>query len=234
MSQFLWVVYPYLALMVMIVGTGYRFYYRPIGWGSKSSEMLEKQFLRTGSLLFHWGMVLVIIGHIMGLLVPLWFYHALGVPDEFYHMGAVFGGGVAGLVTTIGVILLLVRRTGNARVRANSDVSDYVTLVALLIVLSLGTAQTIVGTALFGPYEYRASVGPWFRQFVTLHPDPSLMATVPLLLKAHILCAFGLFAISPFTRLVHLWSYPFVYLRRAPIQYRSRTRYRKSPVGPEN
>ncbi len=234
MSQFMWVVYPYLALMIMVVGTGYRFYYRPIGWTSKSSEMLEKKFLRTGSLMFHWGFLFVLVGHIMGLIVPLWLYHMLGVPDEMYHLGAIFGGGLAGLVTTLGIVLLLIRRIANPRIRVNSTTSDYVALIALLIVLSLGTAQTIVGSALFGPYEYRATVGPWFREFITLHPDPSLMAGVPLLLKLHIISAFGLFAISPFTRLVHLWSFPYQFLGRPPILYRSRVRYRKAPVGPRN
>ncbi len=231
MAQFWWVIYPYVAFMIMVVGTAYRFYYRPVGWGSKSSEMLEKKALRAGSLLFHWGMVFVILGHVMGLLIPIWFYHALGVRDELYHFGAIIGGGLAGLITIAGVVLLLVRRIGNRRVRVNSDVSDYVALIALFVVLFLGTTETIVVNLVQGPYEYRTTIGPWFRQFITLHPDPTLMLGVPILLKIHIVSAFTLFAISPFTRLVHLWSFPFVYLRRAPLQYRSRTRYRKAPVG---
>lgn len=233
MAQFLWVIYPYLALMILIVGTFSRFYYRPVAWGSKSSEMLEKKLLRVGSLMFHWGILAVVMGHVMGILIPIQFYHAIGVPDELYHLGAAAGGGLAGVVTEIGVIILLVRRIGNPRVRINSNAGDFISLWALFIVILLGTSQTF-NSALFSPYEYRTSVGPWFRGLITLHPDASLMGGVPLLLQIHILSTFALYAIMPFTRFVHIWSFPWKFPFRAPIQYRSRVRYRKAPVGPRD
>jgi nitrate reductase gamma subunit len=233
MTQFLWVIYPYLALMILIVGTFARFYFRPIAWGSKSSEMLEKKQLRVGSIMFHYGILAVLGGHIMGIIIPLAFYHAIGLPDEIYHKFAGIAGGLAGVVTEIGVIILLVRRIGNRRVRINSDVGDFVSLWALLIVIALGTSQTFT-SLLSNPYDYRPTVGPWFRGLITLHPDSSLMASVPLLLQIHILSTFILYAIMPFTRFVHIWSFPWKFLFRAPIQYRSRIRYRKAPVGPRD
>ncbi|MCF8567511.1 respiratory nitrate reductase subunit gamma [Alicyclobacillus tolerans] len=228
MAQFLWVIFPYLCIAVLVVGTIYRYSYDQIGWGSKSSEILEKRLLRWGSLLFHWGLVFVFFGHVMGLLIPIQFYQWLGVSSEFYHMNAEIFGGLTGLAAWVGILLLLIRRIVNKRVRLNSSPSDYVALCMLFIVVSLGLYVTTIYDSIHGPYEYRTSVGPWFRQVLTLHPQAALMLHAPLVLQMHAISAFLLFAISPFTRLVHIWSAPFAYITRAPILYRSRAQYRKA------
>lgn len=227
MNQFWWVVFPYITVMLMIVGLFYRYMYGQKGWGSKSSEILERKWLKWGSLMFHYGILCVIVGHVMGLIVPISAYRALGVSTEFYHMNADIFGGLAGLVTTAGLVILLLRRIFNARVRRNSSSSDYVALTMLLIVVALGVLVTVGYNNIYGPYEYRTTVGPWFRGLITLHPNASLMTTVPLLLQIHIVASFVLFAVWPYTRLVHVFSVPVRYPLRAPMQYRSRVGYRK-------
>ncbi|MCL6548113.1 MAG: respiratory nitrate reductase subunit gamma [Alicyclobacillus sp.] len=222
MEQFWWVIFPYASLAVCITGTLYRFVCGQRGWGSKSSEILEKRWLRAGSLLFHWGILFVIGGHVMGLLVPLRVYEAVGVPSEAYHLVANVAGGLAGLSATAGCLILLLRRIFHRRVRINSTPSDFVALTLLFLVVALGTAQTVVYNNLVGSYEYRLTVGPWTRGLLLLHPNPALMAAVPLALKIHVALTFLLFAVSPFTRLVHVWSAPLRYPTRAPIQYRAR------------
>ncbi len=226
MAQFLWVIFPYLSIVVLITGTIYRYSYNQMLWGSKSSEILEKRLLRWGSLLFHWGIIFVFFGHVMGLIIPLQVYQFFGIPSEFYHMNAEIFGGLAGLSVWIGVLLLLIRRIGNKRIRMNSTPSDFVALIMLFIVVSLGLYVTIIYNTIHGPYEYRTTVAPWFRGIMTLHPDAAHMVHVPLILQLHAISAFLLFAISPFTRLVHIWSAPIAYITRAPILYRSRVQYR--------
>ncbi len=226
MQQFWWLIYPYAALTLMVVGSIYRFVHRPITWTSKSSEILEKKWLRVGSLLFHWGMLFVIGGHVMGLLIPLRVYQDLHVSTEMYHSVADILGGLAGLSATIGCAILMLRRMLNHRVRRNSSVGDFVALILLFLVIALGTSQTVIANNVVGPYEYRLTVGPWVRGLILFHPNVSLMAQVPLLLQVHIIISFALFAVSPFTRLVHVWSAPFFYPTRAPIQYRSRFGFR--------
>jgi nitrate reductase gamma subunit len=227
MNQFWWLIYPYLCLVVMIVGSLYRYAYRPMNWGSRSSEILEKKQLRWGSQLFHWGILLVIVGHVMGLLVPVAVYQALGVSHNMYHENADILGGIAGLMTWIGLLILLVRRFGNRRVRKNSSVSDMVVLILLFIIVTTGDSITLVYNNIVGPYGYRHTIGPWVRGLLILHPQVALMAHVPMLFQVHIILAFLLFGISPFTRLVHIWSLPLAYLRRVPIQYRARQQYRR-------
>lgn len=226
MNQFWWVIFPYLALVVMIVGSVYRYAHNPMSWGSRSSALLEKRWLKWGSQLFHWGILLVIAGHVMGLLVPLTVYQAMGISASFYHRNADILGGIAGLMAGAGLAILLVRRLWNGRVRKNSSVSDILTLGLLFLVVTTGDYVTIVRNNVVGPYEYRATVGPWLRGLLVLHPDAALMAHVPVAFQVHIVLAFLLFAVSPFTRLVHIWSLPLAYLRRAPIQYRDRAQYR--------
>jgi nitrate reductase gamma subunit len=48
------------------------------------------------------------------------------------------------------------------------------------------------------------------------------MEGVPLLFQLHVLSAWALFALWPFTRLVHVFSAPIGYLFRPYIVYRSR------------
>lgn len=228
-QQFWWIIYPYLCLMIMIVGTLYRFRFNPMSWGSQSSELLEKKMLRYGSQLFHWGIIFVLVGHVMGLLIPLSWYTFFGVPPEFYHFNAILFGGIVGVAALIGNIILIIRRTWNSRVRMYAKAADFVSLITLFLVIVTGVSITLIYDEFVNRYEYRATVGPWFRELFVLHPNASLMLHVPLIFKIHIALSFFLFAISPFTRLVHIWSFPFRYIGRPPIQYRSRARYKRNP-----
>ena len=224
-ASFTWGVFPYICLVVMVVGALYRYQTDQLRWTSKSSELLEKKMLTVGSMLFHVGIFFVLGGHIAGLLVPEEFYNTLGISSELYHGGAMVLGGASGLVALAGISILLYRRIVNPRVRMNSDFSDYVSDGFLWVVIFLGLAFTLGYSLINGPYEYRATVGPWIRSVLTLHPEVSLMAGVPILLQVHIALAFALFGISPFTRLVHIYSIPFAYMTRAPLLYRARYGY---------
>ena len=225
LSAFTWGMFPYICLGVMVIGTLYRYQSDQLHWGSKSSELLEKKLLMVGSMLFHVGILFVFAGHVAGLLVPVQFYNVIGVSSELYHKAAIGLGGFSGLMALVGISILLYRRIANGRVRMNSDFSDYLADGLLLLVILLGLAFTVGYGVLYGPYEYRATVGPWVRGVLTLRPDVTLMAGVPLLLQAHIMLAFLLIGISPFTRLVHMYSIPFGYVMRAPVLYRARFGY---------
>lgn len=230
LSAFTWGVFPYICLTIMIVGGLYRYQTDQLRWGSKSSEIMEKKLLTTGSILFHVGILFVFAGHVAGLLVPIQFYNALGISSELYHGAAIALGGLSGLVALAGISILLYRRIANARVRRNSDFSDYVADWMLWLVIALGLAFTLGYGLIYGPYEYRVTVGPWIRSVLMLHPDIALMAGVPLLLQVHIALAFALFGISPFTRLIHIYSIPTGYIMRAPLLYRARGGYGARPA----
>lgn len=221
-EQFLWVIFPYIVITVFLAGHIYRFNGNPFSWTSKSSELLEKRVLRWGSLMFHWGIVFVFLGHVAGLLVPLSFYRALGVPDEVYHGMAVGAGGVAGFVTAAGALILLIRRWQVLRIRRTSSTGDWVALVLLVCAVFTGMAATLGNAAGHSGFDYRTTISPWIRGVLLFHPNASLMHTVPWLFKMHILTVLSLFAVWPFTRLVHVFSLPLGYLWRSYVVYRRR------------
>lgn len=224
-SQFMWIIFPYTCLLVLVMGTLYRYQFDQLGWGSKSSELLEKRMLTVGSALFHWGILSVFVGHVLGLLVPIEVYNALGISSELYHAAAIILGGLSGLVALAGISILLYRRIANVRVRMNSDFSDYLADGLLWIVTFLGDCVTLGYNLIYGPYEYRTTIGPWIRSLITLHPNATYMVGVPTLFQAHIALAFLLFGVSPFTRLIHIYSIPVAFVLRAPLQYRTRAAF---------
>ena len=227
-SQFLWVIFPYLSLVTFVIGHVYRYRYDQYGWTPKSSQILERRLLVWGVLLFHWGLLFVIGGHAMGLLVPVEVYRAMGVSDHDYHLLSLWAGSLVGFVALAGILLLNVRRWFNRRVRASTETMKFVVDGLLLLVITLGMAATIGYRVYANQYElqsefeYRETIGPWFRSLFVFQPEGELMVQTPLIFQLHTLSAFVLFALWPFSSLVHAWSVPAGYVRRRYIQYRSR------------
>nr|WP_269153300.1 respiratory nitrate reductase subunit gamma [Neobacillus sedimentimangrovi] len=218
---FLWVVVPYISLTIFVLGHIYRYNTDQFGWSAKSSEFLHKDaLLKWGSILFHYGIIFVFFGHVAGVLIPKGFYDAIGISEEMYHFGAVWFGGLAGVATVIGGFLLTVRRMTNKRVARNSAKMDLLTLLWIGVVVVIGFTNTVGYTASGGEFDYRTTIGPWFRGILTFRPYPDLMAYAPIGFQLHVFAAFILFALWPFTRLVHVWSLPLEYLTRKYVLYR--------------
>lgn len=222
MHQFLWVIFPYLMLTVFIVGHIYRYNVDQLAWTAKSSEFLEKKSLRWGSMMFHIGILMVFAGHVVGLLIPKSVFESIGVSESLYHAGAVYGGGLAGILTLAGILILLNRRHRNKRVRSTSDFSDFLTVYLIFLIVAIGIYNTLIGNQLHPQFDYRDTISPWFRGLLSFTPDASLMAEIPLGFQLHIFITFALIGIWPFTRLVHVWSVPLAYFKRSYILYRRR------------
>ncbi len=220
LNQFLWVIFPYVMITIFIVGHIYRYLTDQMGWTSESSEFLEKKNLRWGSLLFHYGILLVLGGHVVGLLIPKTILAGIGVSDEAYHFVAVYFGGAAGVVTVIGLFLLLVRRYGNTRISLTSSFGDKAIALLLFLVIGIGLYNTLGFNMFVGGFDYRTTISPWLRGLIVFSPNPDLMLGAPLLYQLHVILAFLTFGVWPFTRLVHVWSVPIAYITRSPIIYR--------------
>lgn len=230
---FLWVIFPYISITIFILGHIYRYNTDQFGWTAKSSQFLEQKRLRFGSTVFHWGIIFVFFGHVAGLLIPKGFYDAIGITSDMYHFGAVWFGGAAGVATVIGGAFLFLRRTAVKRVIKNSSVSDYVSLIMLGIVVLVGFSATVGYTASGGSFDYRVTIAPWIRGILTFQPNAAYMAGAPLGFQLHVIAAFVLFAIWPFTRLVHVFSLPLKYLNRNYVVFRRAKPYYKSQKNKE-
>ena len=227
MTTFLWVIFPYLCLATFVVGHVWRYRYDKFGWTTRSSQLYESRLLRWGSPLFHFGMLGVVAGHVVGLLVPQAWTDAAGISREAYHLVAVVGGLAAGFMTLAGMAILVYRRRTVGPVFSATTPMDKLMYAVLAVVIVLGMWNTIIASLLgLGTggteFNYRDSVSLWFRGILSFNPDPEHMATAPLGFQLHALVACALFALWPFTRLVHVFSAPVGYLTRPYIVYRSR------------
>ncbi|HEX6763458.1 MAG TPA: respiratory nitrate reductase subunit gamma [Gaiellaceae bacterium] len=218
---FVWLVLPYVAVTVFVVGHWWRYRRDQFGWTSYSTQLLESRQLAWGSNLFHWGALAAIGGHVVGILVPARVTAALGISESVYHHLAGIAGGIAGLVCLAGFGILTFRRSTVTRVRMTTTAMDVVVFSLLGVMIVLGDAMTL-GYNVFGSgYDYRETVAPWFRD-LWVNPKPSLMADAPFAYQLHASLAWLLFAVWPFSRLVHVWSAPVQYIGRPFILYRSR------------
>jgi nitrate reductase gamma subunit len=218
----LWVVAPYVALTVFVLGHLWRYRYDKFGWTTRSSQLYEARLLRIGSPLFHFGILVVLLGHIGGLLIPKTWTGAVGVTEHAYHVTAVVLGTIAGVCTLAGLAILLYRRRTVGPVFTATTRNDKLMYAVLTLVILLGLAATVDANLTGGGYDYRSTVSPWFRSIFYLRPRGELMAQAPPLFQLHALSALVLFGIWPFTRLVHMLTAPVGYLTRPYIVYRSR------------
>ena len=218
----LWVALPYAASGVFVVGHLLRYRYDQFGWTSRSSQTYENRLLRWGSPMFHYGMLMVIGGHVVGLFIPKPWLEFFGVTEHIYHLGATWLGTFAAVLTVAGLAILIYRRRLTKRVLLVTTVMDKVMYVFLASTILCGTTATVLYQIFGGGYDYRGSISPWIRSLYGFQPDPSLMSDVPFFFQLHVLTATTLFLLWPFTRLVHVFSAPLGYLVRPYVVYRSR------------
>ena len=221
MNEFFFVVVPYLCLATFAVGHWWRYRYDKFGWTTRSSQLYENRLLRIGSPLFHFGIIGVFLGHVVGLGIPESWTSAVGISEGLYHLLAVTIGALAGIATVVGMVILIYRRRTTGPVFSATTRMDKVMYAFLATVILLGLYNTLVANVV-GAYDYREGVSVWFRGIFRFSLHPGLMADAPIGFQVHGLVAMALFALWPFTRLVHVFSAPLGYLTRPYIVYRSR------------
>lgn len=207
-------VYPYVALAICLIGSWARFDLSQYTWKTGSSQMLSNKGMRVASNMFHVGILFILAGHFVGLLTPHAVYHHV-ISTENKQLLAMVSGGIFGVICLIGLLMLIVRRMTDARVRASSSTSDILILWVLLAQLCLGLL-TIVASANHMDGSVMVMLADWAQSLVTLQPMVAAesIAPVSLVYKLHVVLGMTLFVLFPFTRLVHMVSAPVWYLGR--------------------
>lgn len=207
-------VYPYIALAICLIGSWARFDLAQYTWKTGSSQMLQPKGMRLASNLFHIGVIFILCGHFVGLLMPEALYHPF-ISSGDKQLVAMVSGGFFGILCLIGLVMLIRRRLGDARVRATSSRSDIAILFVLLAQLLLGLG-TIVASTGHMDGSVMVMLGTWAQSIVTLQPVAAAEAIAPvsLIYKLHVFLGVTLFVLFPFTRLVHIVSAPVWYLGR--------------------
>lgn len=224
MKFLLWGVLPYVVLLILIGGLIWRYRFDQFGWTTRSSQMFESKLLKVASPLFHFALLAVLIGHLVGLLIPKSFTDWIGLNQHLYHMGAFYGGGLAGLALVVGLALLIWRRRRTGSVFAATTWNDKIMYLILAAAIGMGMLATLTGDKMAdgSEHNYRETVSVWFRSLMVFQPNVEAMAAATWQFQVHVLIGLLLFAAVPFTRLVHAFTAPLHYLFRPYIVYRSR------------
>lgn len=218
LNTLLFGIYPYIALVVLILGTVVRYDREPYSWRSGSSQLLRRKQLYWGSILFHIGVIIIFFGHLIGLLTPIQIFDALGISHTAKQVLAIVVGGVAGIMAIVGATLLVHRRLFDARVRAASSASDTMIIILLWLQLLLGLATIPVSLQHLDGHEMVKFMS-WAQGIFTFNfAAASYVADASLIFKAHLLLGLTILLLFPFTRLVHMLSAPLQYLWRPGYQ----------------
>ena len=210
--------YPYFCLTVFIVASWVRFDREQFTWRSGSSQLLRRRQLFWGSNLFHFGILVIFLGHFVGLLTPIRVFDAIGISHTAKQWMAIILGGVAGIACFIGLTLLVHRRLFDSRIRKTSSFGDIAVLLLLYAQLVLGLASIYVSLQHLDGNEM-VKFMTWAQGILTLQPGVSaLVADAHWIFKLHLFLGMTIFLVFPFTRLVHIWSAPVWYLGRRGYQ----------------
>ena len=171
-----------------------------------------------GSNLFHVGILAIFLGHLVGLLTPIWVFDTLGISHTFKQWMAIIIGGLAGVMCFIGATLLIHRRLFDSRIRKTSSFGDIAILLMLYAQLVLGMASIYVSLQHLDGHEM-VKFMTWAQGILTLQPGVwTLVADAHWIFKLHLFLGMTIFLVFPFTRLVHVWSAPVWYLGRRGYQ----------------
>lgn len=210
--------YPYLAVTVMVIGSILRFDTNQYSWRSQSSQFLRRKQMMIGSNMFHLGILVLLGGHFVGLLTPIEVFDYFGVQHQWKQVLALVAGGIAGVVAFIGCTLLLHRRLFDPRIRRSSATLDIVVLVLIWLQILLGLSTTYWTLQHIDGREM-VNFMAWANGLMTLQPGSSdYIVQTHIVYKLHIVLGLTLFLLTPFTRLVHVFSAPIWYLFRPGYQ----------------
>lgn len=216
MHQFIFGIYPYIALTILIFGSVARYETVPFTWKSSSSQLLRRRQLILGSVLFHVGVLTILFGHLFGLLTPLWLIELLGISHEAKQILAVVVGGLAGVAALLGGAILLHRRLVDPRIRATSSTMDIVILCLLMLQLTLGMLTIFISLQNLDGGEM-VKFMMWAQAIFTFDGNASSYTEgAPLLFQLHIFLGLTIFILFPFSRLVHMLSAPLRYVVLRP------------------
>lgn len=228
MHNFLFGIYPYIALSVMLIGSVARYERDPFTWKSSSSQLLRRKQLIVGSVLFHVGVLIIFFGHLFGLLTPIAVFHALGITPFAKQLLAVVVGGIAGVMALIGGGMLFHRRWTDPRIRKTSSFADIAILALLLAQLVLGLGTIFVSVQHLDGGEM-VKFMTWAQMILTFQSGAAAqIADAALVFKLHLFLGLTIFLLFPFTRLVHMLSVPIRYVTLRPGYQIVRSRRHRS------
>jgi nitrate reductase gamma subunit len=211
-NELYFIVLPYLAMFIFLLGTILRYRETPYSVSSLSSQFLENRRHFWGLVPFHYGIVAVLAGHVVAFLLPQQILQWDSRPLRLYILEIT--ALIFGLLTVVGLIGAIARRLTVSKVRQVTNVFDWIVLTLLLVQVVSG-----VYVAVFHPWGsawFAAAVSPYLWSLVRFAPQMNFVAMMPAAVQLHIVMAYVIIGLAPFTRLVHILVVPNPYLWRRP------------------
>ncbi len=210
--QLYFTVLPYVAMAVFFLGTIFRYRKAPYTYSSLSSQFLENQLHFWGMVPFHYGIVTVLTGHVVAFLLPRRILEWDSQPLRLYILETT--ALIFGLLAVVGLVGAIARRITVSKVRAVTTTFDWIVRSLLFFQLLSG-----VYVAIFHPWGsawFSAAIVPYLWSLIRFNPDLSYISLLPIGVKIHIVMAYVIIGVAPFTRLVHILVVPNPYLWRKP------------------
>ena len=204
-------IFPYVAILNAVVVTLYRYFSNRFSFSSYSSQFFESRTLFFGSIPWHYGILIILLFHLLGVLFRGFMAWLLGSPSRLYFF-EISGMGLA-LYTLLALLLLTLRRFLNNRVLKVTSPMDF--LILLLLLFQVTTGLLIAITKRWGGLWYLDTAVPWLLSLLRFDPEISFIENLPHIVKLHILNGFLIVFFYPFTRLVHIFTFPIRYLARS-------------------
>ena len=220
LNTLIFVALPYVALALLFFVTSYRYLSTRLTWSAFSTELVERKFLYWGSNFWHYGIIPILLAHLITFLIPWQMGRFLGNQNTLLILESVGLG--LGLLAFLGIVVLMLRRVNSPMLKRVTYFSDWLLLSLLLI--QAGTGVYIAFFLRWGSLWYLNTAAPYFWSMWSFNPQPEYMADLPAVLKMHAACAFVIIGVLPFTKLVHMLFLPIDFLKDAPILYRWRSR----------
>lgn len=209
-NNFFFIALPYVAIIIFVIGTIYRYRETKFKYSSISSQFFETRMLYWGSVPFHYGIIFLFFGHLTAFLIPryvlLWNQQPLRL--AILEITAF----VAAILTFLGLINLFYRRLKNPYVRKVTNYADIILEILLLTEIFLGL--WVAYSYRWGSTWFAVVLSPYLKSIFEFNPKTDAIVMLPLVVQLHIIFAFLILLIIPFTRLVHLLVFPLSYLWR--------------------
>ena len=210
LNTLLFIVFPYIAVILAVVVSIYRYSTDRFSYSSLSSQIVEKKMLFWGAVPWHYGVVPILIIHVAGFAIPGIMAVIHSEATRLYISELI--GKVFAFMAMVGIIILIIRRLSHSGVRVLTTGMDWLVLVLLLNQIFLGLWVSLFYR--WGAVWFLETVSYWVGSLATFQPQTLNIATLPLVPKLHFLNATLLIALFPFSRLVHMVSFPITYLWR--------------------
>lgn len=212
LDQFLFVALPYLAFAVFFIGTIQRYRMQSFTYSSLSSQLLENKQHFWGMVPFHYGILIVLAGHVVAFCIPRAVLAWNARPLRLYVLEV--SALICGMLAFTGLVTAVIRRIRYRKVRMVTSKPDWIVFGMLLFQIFSGIYVAIfVG---WGSSWFAAAATPYLRSLLMFSPDIGYLSQMPWIVRLHIINAFLLIAFFPFTRLVHILVVPNMYLWRKP------------------